>query len=227
MWCICTTNVVYTTENPLAFRQGSRQYRIPLYLEKWSAIALQAKDINHDKAANSVRQAYHFLHLPEPPICYSSQPNQSLSIFLQHKFIERKEYHLGSRIELQLPRKQEVQLKHQLGTELARTLTDGLLHRLSGFIREQIGSRLGTQLWQDIENPLRPRIHPSYPLRLRNCIKCREWVCYACKFDFCITELGASHDPELWEIAQSLVANCDWFVPFTKVCLIGDRHASY
>jgi hypothetical protein len=199
---------------------------IPLYLEKWSAIALQAEAINHDRAANSVQQAYRFLDLPEPPIYYSSQPNQALSIFLQHKFIESKVYHLGSRVQAQLPRKSEVQLKHQLGTELARTLTDELLHRLSVSIREQIGSRIGTQLWQDIENPLRQRIRPSYPKLLRNCINCREWVCYACKFDFCITELGASYEPELWAVFQSLVANCDWFVPFTKVCLIGDRSIS-
>ena len=200
---------------------------IQVYLEKWSAIALQAEYINHSRAANSVRQAYHFLQLPEPPIYYSSQPNQALSLFLEHKFIESNEYHCGRRIEPQLARKQEVQLKHQLGTELARTLTDGLLHRLSGSINEQIGSGLGTQLWQYIENPLRQRIRSSYSKRLRNCINCRDWVCYACKFDLCITELGASHDPELWAIFQSLVANCDWFVPFANVCLIGDRAISH
>jgi hypothetical protein len=199
---------------------------IPLYLEKWSAIALQAESINPDRAANSVRQAYHFLHLPEPSIYYSSEPNQALSIFLQHKFIESNEYHLGSRVEPQLPRKHEVQLKHQLGTELARHLTDGLVHPISRSIGEQIGNRLGTQLWQDIENPIRKRICPSYPKRLRNCINCLEWASLACKFDFCITELGASHEPELWTIFQNLVTNCNWFVPFTKVCLIGDRAIS-
>ena len=195
---------------------------IQLYLDRWSASVPQAESINPDEAANSVRQVYQFLNLPAPSIYFSSQPNPALSIFLKHKFIESNEYHLGRRVEPLLPRKQEVQLKRQLGTELARTLTDGLLHRLSNSLGEQIGNGLGTQLWQQIENPLRKKILPSYPKRLRNCINCRQWVCYACKFDFCITELGADHDPELWTIFQGLVTNCDWLVPFTQVCLIGD-----
>lgn len=192
------------------------------YIEKWSALVVRPELIQCDDAANSIRQIYHFLNLSEPPIIFSSQSDRVLNIFLHSKLIESNEYRWGMRVEPQLSRKQEVKLKHQLGLELSQTFTDELLLRLGSSIRNEIGSELESQLWLALEKSIREKINPNYSKCLRNCINCREWICYACKFDYCITELKVTHNPQLWKIFQDLVTSCDWFVPFTKTCAIGD-----
>lgn len=192
------------------------------YVEKWITLVPQAEKIDHDAAANIIKQLYHFLNLPEPPIFFSSQPNQALNIFLHHKLIETREYSCDVKTDSQLSRKQEVKLKHQLGLDLSRTFTEEILLKISAVVREQIGGDLESKLWVNVENIVRKRTTPSYPNLLRNCVNCREWICYAAKFDLCINELGVDCNPQLWSIFQNLVIKCDWFAPFTKVCLIGD-----
>jgi hypothetical protein len=192
------------------------------YVEKWSNIVPQAENIDHDSASSAIKQIYHFLDLAEPPIFFASQPNQVLSTFLHHKLIETREYKQGNRVVPQLSRKQEVSLKHQLGADLAQTFSEELLSCLSIGIREQIGIDLESQLWISVENSIRKQVNSGYPELLRNCINCREWSCHAGKFDLCINELGVTYNPQLWSTLQNLIMSCNWFIPFTKVCLIGD-----
>jgi hypothetical protein len=192
------------------------------YIEKWSGIVPQSETIDRDLATSSIKQTYHFLQLPEPIILFSSQPNQSIDTFLKYKLVESDEYLSGFRVQPDLSRKQAVKLKHQLGTELAETFTGELLLHLGRSIGSQIGNDIESQLWVSVENTIRKRISPGYSKRLRNFISCRDWICYVCKFDLCIQELNVAPDPQRWAIVQNLVTSCDWFIPFTNVCLIGD-----
>jgi hypothetical protein len=192
------------------------------YVEKWSVILQQSELIDRDLATNSINQIYCFLELSQPTIQFSSQPGRTIDTFLKHKLVESDKYNCGIRVEPQLSRKAETRLKHQLGLQLAETLTEKLLLQLNCSIRAQIGSDLESQLWISVENSIRKQIDSIYPHRLRNFINCREWICYVCKFDLCINELNVSYNPQLWEIIQSLVTSCNWFLPFSKVCLIGD-----
>ena len=41
--------------------------------------------------------------------------------------------------------------------------------------------------------------------------------------DFCIEQLGCQHDAGLWLLLKNLVEACSWFVPYEKVCFVGDR----
>jgi hypothetical protein len=146
-----------------------------------------------------------------------------LQIFLDRKLFGKYEheyqyiYNQGATVVPRLPRKEEVKLKHQLGLELAPTIKEKLFLRLSLSIRQQVDGSFGTLLWKNIENPIRERIKidPIYR-RLQNCINCREWIVYACRFDHCIKELKVPHDPQLWSIFKNLVTSCDWLVPFSK-----------
>jgi hypothetical protein len=192
------------------------------YVEKWSTVVPQPENIDYGAASSAIKQIYHFLNLAEPPIFFASHPNQVLNTFLHHKLIETSVYHQGNRVEPQLSRKQEVSLKQQLGTDLAQTFTEELLLHLSVSIREQIGIDLESQLWVSVENSIRKQINSSYPELLRNFINCHDWSCHAGKFDLCINELGVIYNPQIWSIFQNLIMNCNWFIPFTKVCLIGD-----
>lgn len=162
------------------------------------------------------------MELTQPTIQFSSQPSRIIDTFLKYKLVESDEYNCGIRVEHQLSRTEETRLKYQLGLRLAETFTDKLLLQLNCSIREQIGSDIESQLWVSVENSIRKQIDSSYPRRLRNFINCREWICYVCKFDLCINELNVSYNPQLWEIIQGLVTSCNWFVPFSKVCLVGD-----
>jgi hypothetical protein len=192
------------------------------YIEKWIALRKQAEWIDRSRAADSIVETYRSLNIPVPPLVYASNPDRITSIFLQHKLIERNNDRDGMSIQPQLARKQEVQLKNQLGLELARVFTDNLLHPLSRSIREQTGGDIESQLWVSVEHQLRQQIGPISASQMRNTIACQDWLCYACKFDYCITELTADIDRQLWHVFQNLVINCDWFIPFSKLCVIGD-----
>ncbi|MEH2092214.1 hypothetical protein [Nostoc sp.] len=56
---------------------------IPVYREKWRAIALSTERIDRKKAAEAVKAAYTAIHKQEPEIIFCESPYAGLKIIYQ------------------------------------------------------------------------------------------------------------------------------------------------
>ena len=57
---------------------------IPVYREKWRAIALSTERIDRQKAAQSLQEAYRVSGLVEPEILFAPSPDDALDQVLRH-----------------------------------------------------------------------------------------------------------------------------------------------
>lgn len=79
---------------------------IPVYQEKWRAIALSTQRIDCEKAAEAVKAAYAAIHKQEPEIIFCDSP------YAAWKFVIQK--NLKNRLDTEL----ESQLLFQVGSQI-------------------------------------------------------------------------------------------------------------
>lgn len=188
---------------------------IPVYKEKWKAIALSTERINRQKAAEALRDGYAEMNhkklsiaVEDLDIVFCDSPYAAWS---QTRGQERNNWWIV------VCSKLSRQLETQLGRQIERKLWRKLNRKLNKQLHQPNG-RLGWQLREQLAEQFREKNQPVNSLALVH------WFFgEACWFDFCITVLGCEHEPRKWETFQSLVENCGWIFLFNNTYFACDR----
>ncbi|UBF26235.1 hypothetical protein K9N68_32800 [Kovacikia minuta CCNUW1] len=182
---------------------------IPVYREKWRAIALSTERIDRQKVSEAVKAAYAVINEEEPEIVFCNSPFAAYSQ-LKDSLLDSLVNHFDE----QLKEKQHIQLTEQV----ERTLWARLVIRLLGAsgsltwkLLEPLYSKLGSQIMDELEGQIFPSLAPD------------RWTSDACWFDYFITALSCQYLSEEWAIFQALTVECGWIFPFKGTCLVCDR----
>jgi hypothetical protein len=179
---------------------------IPVYREKWRAIALSTERIDRQKAANAIRAAYSIIGFEEPETIFCDSPSKAYSQLKDHPLNS-----LARCFEEQLRDNQHIQLMGQVQKGLWVRLVSSLSVNFAWNLLEPLYTKLGDQIINELEG----QIFPSFASE--------RWVSPACWFDFFITVLNCQSLSGEWMIFQELIMECGWIFPFEGICLICDR----
>ncbi|MHC5725683.1 MAG: DUF6745 domain-containing protein [Nostoc sp.] len=187
---------------------------IPVYREKWRAIALSTERIDREKSAEVVKAAYTAIGKQQPEIIFCDSPHAGLTKILK-KYPKLNSNNIDvinlnnefmNYIFTVLTNK-NLELSYQIDTPLMRQLTifnrdfvifKYVLEKKSKFKINKINL---DRLW-----------FKSQHLASRCC-----WV------DFYVSVLNCSYNKMRWKSLQSLSRFCGWISPFEKICIVCDR----
>jgi len=206
---------------------------IPVYREKWRAIALSTGPINRSQAAETVKSAYSAIGLKAPEIIFVDRPYEAADLILSR--FDNPSSELRSQFETKLRSQLEKQLRGYLGSQLESELQNQLQTQRSA----RLYTQLQTQLWEaqrehlvrEIASKLPPQQSSDpwtreinwQPLgkQVNNCIQPEVWAAYGSLLDFCISVLNLPHSyARKWIVFQSIVRDCGWIYPYDKVCIV-------
>ncbi len=204
---------------------------VPQYIKKWYEIGTSTQRIDRTRVTTIIEEVYQLLGLHLPPLHFLDSPYGAMRKL--EETIREGNYapliHLGPGWEEQIKQKLCLQingyphigrypeelkekpdyiLQVQLDSGLNRHITSEVWTRI--FEQPSILTTLRTQTWHSLYN-YGYIITPAY------------WACSGCYMDWLVTELGREHDPQLWQLFQSLIIECGWILPFKEICLICDR----
>jgi hypothetical protein len=206
---------------------------IPVYREKWKAIALFTKPIDCQKAAEAIKAAYALIGEKEPKILFFDSPYAALNTVVSLVLTDQLDSELGRELKSKLENYLWTQPRTQLQTQLADPLRRQLWAQLRRNLWNQIGNQeleyqlrnqfynhlrhyawkqLGSDAWLEQKQQLRQQ--------LDNCLQRETWVCNSSWIDFCISILSCSHDPIKWQTLQLLILSCGWIIPWEKTCIV-------
>ncbi|MHC5737849.1 DUF6745 domain-containing protein [Nostoc sp.] len=182
---------------------------IPVYRERWRAIALSTERIDREKAAKAVKAGYIAIRKQEPEIIFCDSPYAGLRIIIQK------------------------QLKPRLNTELFNQL----LYEFANEVREQLAYQLQSQVTSQILTVVPPdlniledilrvelKIQLQQETNLRSPWFKAQLYSSACSWlDFYISVLNCSYNQIKWQALQLLVNYCSWILPYEKICIVCDR----
>ncbi|WP_392479332.1 DUF6745 domain-containing protein [Nostoc sp. C110] len=189
---------------------------IPVYREKWRAIALSTERIDREKAAEVVKATYTAIGKQQPEIIFCESPYTGLKIIFKKlpklNFNNIDFVSLNNNIYdyiIANLTNENINFSYQTNMEILRHLNSFELSvSLFEYILEdkfqdqpKINIHLGDRLWlnsQDLAN------------------RC-------CHVDFYVSVLNYSYSKKRWETLQSLSRFCGLISPFEKFCIVCDR----
>lgn len=192
---------------------------IAIYREKWRRISRSRRSIDPTTAAESIRQLYIRLNLPEPEIRFCSSPYEAgLTLWNLMQTGKRLGEPQGSEIIRQLEtqcRMQEFQLspsalqilREQLQQPLAELLETPLCQQILDELQAKLGDRAYRQLYPNLLEEICPE----------------SIVSQAALCDFCFSVLDDPGDRTDWDLLYNVLTGCGWFYPFEHIVLICDR----
>lgn len=180
---------------------------IPVYLEKWRAIALATNPIDHQTVSQAVRSSYAAIGKAEPEVLIFDSPNLALNAINNQDL--QLWFHLGKDL--------NQSLASQLDEQISLALWGQLRIKLEG----QLKINLAGVLNQQLENILLQTISGTKDLaKLNCCITPKLLVSVCSRLDFCISVLNCDYDEQKWLALQSLVKYGGWVFPFEKTCVV-------
>jgi hypothetical protein len=207
---------------------------IPVYREKWRAIALSTGPINRSQAAETIKSAYSAIGLKAPEIIFVDRPYEAAEIILSR--VDNPSSELRSEFERKLRSQLEKQLRSYLGSQLESELQSQLQTQRSA----RLYTQMQAQMWEVHRNYLAgfiasqllpqevfsERSRDFYWQKLgreqfSNCIQPVLWAAYGSLLDFCISVLNLPHSNRRnWIVFQSIVRDCGLIYPYDKVCIV-------
>ncbi|MCC5660642.1 hypothetical protein LC608_27415 [Nostoc sp. XA010] len=168
---------------------------IPVYREKWRAIALSTERIDKEKAAEAVKATYVAMDVEQPEIIFCDSPYAAYNWMLKRlspQLIEsylREPNNLGSLFSGHFFQELSSQLNQQLGDQVHTQLNNCLYlvadHSLNHEMLNSLLDNFSTQLNEQLEDS-------SWWIetQLHDCFKPEEHVDWMTEFDFCISVLN-------------------------------------
>jgi len=208
---------------------------IPVYQEKWRAIALSTGPINRSQAAETIKAAYAIIGKKAPEVIFCDRPYQAANTIVNHidnpRSLLRGQLEIKLRSELEkqlrsyLRSELESQLHKQLQNKLENQLYNGLERQLWSSQREDLASETSKNLSQQLSGQRRRKIHwETIGKQLNNCIQPELWAAGGSLLDFCISALNLPHSyGRNWIIFQSIVRDCGWIYPYDNVCVVCEK----
>jgi hypothetical protein len=199
---------------------------IPVYREKWRAIALSTERIDRRNIAQALRSAYYATYLEEPDVIICDSPYSALgTVLLRYRLnlytCVEKIGEIGFSLQRRLARQPEDELSEQLHWELVYSLQKQLhipqYCYLTGAILRQSWLLLGEQGEIQLESG-----EQWNPLNF-NYLEPYSKVNYAAFLDFCSSVLKCHFEPVKGRALQSIVKYCGWILPFEGLAIVSDR----
>ena len=186
---------------------------IPVYRDKWRAIALSTERIDKEKAAEVVKAAYTVMGKQEPEIIFCDSPYAGLKIILKKRNNKLNWHNIKLNkkfIHYTFPDLTNKSLKtsYQLDTQVIRQLT--------------IFNRDFVIFKYELEKKSKFKIEPKFNLD-HIWLKSQHLASDCCWMDFYVSVLNCSYSKMRWETLQSLSRFCGWISPFEKFCIVCDR----
>jgi hypothetical protein len=200
---------------------------IPVYREKWRAIALSTERIDREKAAEAVKAAYAAIDFgyEEPEIFFQDSPYAACNWMLKRlssQFIDNylnEPNSIGSLFSAHFSHELSSILNQQLGSEqlnncFYRVADDPLNHEIFNDLNEKFSTQLNEE----------PEDHSWWvEMQLNDCFKPESHVNWMTGFDFCSSVLNIVHPQQEWKVFQSLIQECGWLFAYDDICIICDR----
>lgn len=167
---------------------------IPVYREKWRAIALSTERIDRQAVAAAVGAAYKADGLEAPQILFFTSPKAAWK-----KLGNKLKEQIGNSIYLSFREQLFYELQRQLDYQILNRLytqTDKLMWKQMGI--RQFSELLATQVYKRRNKSHYRRIYPEV------------MACQSSLFDFCASVLGCTYDELIWSAHQSITIHCGW-----------------
>ncbi|MEH1820899.1 MAG: DUF6745 domain-containing protein [Nostoc sp.] len=180
---------------------------IPVYREKWRAIALSTERIDKGKAAEAVRVAYAAISKKEPEIIFCDSSYAGLQILIQKQLELDINKDLLNSIFPRLTNKNN-EVLYQLNTELLNKLP---ILRVNFITQDYVSIdelKIKTQFKKNLHSPW---------------LKSQWLASSCCWIDFYVSVLNCSYNQISWQVLQSLAKYCGWILFYENICLICDR----
>lgn len=184
---------------------------IPVYREKWRAIALSTERIDREKAAEAVKAAYAAIHKQEPEIIFCDSPYAAWKFVIQKNLKNRLDIELESQLLFQVGSQINSQVCWELNNEVASKM-----QLVSSLWMQAVG-----QLKERLKSELKSRFQLSNTKKLRDVWVIPElWMCGGSCLDFYFSVLNCACDQKKWSVYQLLLKDCGWILPFEKICIL-------
>ncbi|WP_333024765.1 MULTISPECIES: DUF6745 domain-containing protein [unclassified Microcoleus] len=208
---------------------------IPVYRDKWRAIAFSTGPIDRSKAAETIKAAYAVIGKKAPEVVFCARPYQAADIIVSQ--IDNPRSLLRSQLESKL----RGELEKQLRTYLRSELESQLQRQLPSQLENQLYNALQRQLWTSLCDELGKEIYRRFSQhlsgtrskeiywqtlgkQLNNCIQPELWAGCGSLLDYCISVLNLPHScGRNWLVFQSIVRDCGWIYPYDKVCVACEK----
>ena len=213
---------------------------IPVYQEKWRAIALSTERIDRQKAAEAIRSVYTLLSelypaffKQEPEIIFFDSPFAALLELALKELEIAEEKQLYKKLDSQvysqisgriqdklrgsLERRMRISLNIQLKTQLIYKLETRLNIQLNRQFNQQVMDQLESQLYKQTG-----KLDLADDLLYSIILPEEEWGVIGF-FDFCISVLNCNFPQRELAVFEALVKDCGWILPFEKICIVCAR----
>ncbi|WP_375504663.1 DUF6745 domain-containing protein [uncultured Nostoc sp.] len=202
---------------------------IPVYREKWRAIALSTERIDREKAANVVKAAYVAIGFEEPEVVFCDSPYAACNWMLKQlssqfidNYLNNEPNSLESLFSPHIFKELSIKLYQQLGKKVRKQFIYcfyGMANCLLNYeIYKGLIKKFYTQLNEEIEDKswlIEVQVNNSF--RLENHGNCMDLN------DFCISVLNIAHHQQEWERFQSFIQECGWLFAYDDICIVCDR----
>ena len=214
---------------------AAQEALIPVYQEKWRAIALSTGPINRSQAVETIKAAYAIIGKKAPEVIFGDRPYEAADIIvsqmdnprnlLRSQFETKLRSELAKQLQSYLRSELESQLHRQLQNQLENQLYNALERQFWSSQREDLASEISIKLSQQFSGQRSRKIHwETIGKQTNNCIQPELWAACGSLLDFCISVLNLPHSyGKNWIIFQSLVRDCGWIYPYDKVCVVCEK----
>ena len=195
---------------------------IPIYREKWRAIALSTEPVDRKKAKKVITDAYAAIGKKEPRVRFFRSPQAALRAVISEQQTSAMN---SKRLLSQLSHEERLRQTPEslLGQQVVHQLKSQIDSQLSAQLKSYLENELEKPLWNHLVIQLRWHLISHLSSELYNQISPEVWASYGSWLDFCICVLNCTHNQQEWNVFQEIAQSCGWFYPFEKIAIVCDR----
>lgn len=188
---------------------------IPLYRDKWRAIALSTERIDCQKTQEAIKGAYKILGFQMPEVIFCESPYEALRLI----GIRPDKKQLLKQLENKIIESLVKQIGRQIVPQLWGYLWDKLGQRQLYSVSSEVAASCLVQLSNELKNN---RLEYVRWILARDIPTAKIMRCS--RLEFCISVLNCTCNfQNEWDVLQSLVKNCSWMFPLETICYVCDR----
>ena len=187
---------------------------IPVYRQKWRAIALSTERIDREKAAEVVKAAYVFVGLSEPEILFFDSPYAAWAA-INGDLESKLEYKLYQGLWKLIFGLREIY--QQLHIEIINKLSAEFSSDAHILLRQD-SLYLGIPLINELDDT-----EQDVASLIDCCISPTKILLNGIDKDFCISVLNCTHNSRKWNLFQAIIKDCGWIFTFENICIVCDR----
>ncbi|MEH2381112.1 MAG: DUF6745 domain-containing protein [Nostoc sp.] len=202
---------------------------IPVYRDKWRAIALSTERIDREKAANVVKAAYVAIGFEEPEIVFCDSPYAACNWMLKRlspqfidSYLNNEPNSLESLFSPHIFKELSSKLYQQLGKQVRKQFLNcfyGMADSLLNYeIHKGLIEKFCTQVNEQIEDQ-----SWLIEVQLNNSFRLENHGNWMDGNDFCISVLNIIHPQQEWKRFKSLIQECGWVFAYDDICIVCDR----